>query len=1389
MKVRKEIRLKVISIFLALIMVFMATPITVIQVEAAESKAQLLIDTLTAIPGETVELNVTLKNAPTITSMAISDITYDAEKMSLTKVEWVCESEIKNWNSSKGQGVLGFDGNTDANGVVLKMTFLIKEFVDDADVNISCTATLKRFDADKVENSVEIEVISGRILIRNAIRGDVDGDNKVNSADAIYLLYHVMWGSKNYPINQNGDMDGNGKVNSDDAIYLLYHVMFGEGSYPINPICAHAMQETKEKLATCTDNGNTAYWHCSKCDKYFLDKVGKTETTLAETVIPASHKLIYVSAVAPTLEKNGNCEHWTCSVCNKYFLDASAKNEVTAEEVIIKKLVKDESTIIYNLYGSDTYLASIGVDNSKNPEKFVAEDGIALNDITGPEGYTFAGWQDSSGKIITEICPGLPRTINLTAIWNLEPYGIEFLPTSNAAEEINAMPTASVKYTTNKGLTQGELNKYTPTISGYRFLGWSDKSGNIVRNISKGTIGSITLYANWASEWNRAEAINPADYENPLVYEEDGKYMFAYHIGEIKDVVLDVMSDTYKFTAGGPTTKVTVTSNKTIGETQAKAVAETIAQATTKTSTWSLSKDWNSYSSVSRGHTEQNNEYCDKFDQTIKSGSTNISISADSGGTTENTVDWGINAKVYGKNTTELGATAKIPIKCVDLGVSGKNTTEIGGEISGHYNNTTVNTGYWNTASSYDASSAYNRTSSVSSGYSKAVCDNYQIDNSYSQGGSSSQQESVAVAKTESEEYSSSFSYVTETTETVTKEVVWDKGTEGSWRYVKTGNVAIIATVVYDTKTSTYSVFTQGLLRDGTQSEGWQKSMEGGDFSDHQNYVIPFEVPGYVHDYINNAVGYSNGLDVDIETGIVNEYTKENSKTDKHLHIPDYFTQDNGDGTYSITKIKGIAPGAFANCTNLESVRLGKYVTSISEGAFKGCTALKTMDSAELTAIGNNAFADCTSLEDYTVGLNVKSLGANTFSRAKSVIVNAATPKIAEKAISSGAKTLTVNLNEMQESESDGKFENKVLLVGNSTETFTLNGRDVDGNAKSYKNIRIEANSAKDVTINGANFVESSGAVLKLSAENLTLNGVNIDTKTGVAVILKSDNTSIALQGKCTVSTTDTCAILGKNISFSRVQGSNITTYLRINSGDVYLCGTVADAYGYLQQADGSKMTDKTAQKIVLIGEDSYQQLLNDTLDWVLETEVPEGATIIDQKWTYDLTSKTSSSSSSMSGWTKYDTKRTGWGGTQGPVYSNPSNGSRNVWSEQYVTSTTTHYVYYHRYKSNQWSDDAHASSWARHSGPDVTSPLPNGYYSPTTGQRYSGAACSVCGATNQWHLDRTYTTDNYGTRWYYQEPVYTYYYKKTEAKESTTEVTASDSISNVQKYVKYILK
>lgn len=65
------------------------------------------------------------------------------------------------------------------------------------------------------------------------VAGDVNGDDGLTSADAVYLLYSVLYGDTEYPIGQDCDFDGDGYVTEDDAVYLLYHILFA-GEYPLN---------------------------------------------------------------------------------------------------------------------------------------------------------------------------------------------------------------------------------------------------------------------------------------------------------------------------------------------------------------------------------------------------------------------------------------------------------------------------------------------------------------------------------------------------------------------------------------------------------------------------------------------------------------------------------------------------------------------------------------------------------------------------------------------------------------------------------------------------------------------------------------------------------------------------------------------------------------------------------------------------------------------------------------------------------------------------------------------------------------------------------------------------------------------------------------------------
>ncbi len=201
--------------------------------------------------------------------------------------------------------------------------------------------------------------------------------------------------------------------------------------------------------------------------------------------------------------------------------------------------------------------------------------------------------------------------------------------------------------------------------------------------------------------------------------------------------------------------------------------------------------------------------------------------------------------------------------------------------------------------------------------------------------------------------------------------------------------------------------------------------------------------------------------------------------------------------------------------------------------------------------------------------------------------------------------------------------------------------------------------------------------------------------------------------------------------------------------------------------------------------------------DWVRESSVPYGAEITDVKYTYTQTLYKTSSSSSMSGWTLYDTKK-------------------------------------ETYASGGWSDYTVNAISANESRQVRTAPMYRYYYFKcrACGYRQPYQRCEKCGATGDWHEFWTttkYTNVNYtsygsikyvtwsvddGDRYYFESdalhmtqpgsktsngslvvvqgyswrPIstkYTYYYRKTSNLESSSYPSGSD-ISNIVKWVKY---
>ena len=79
-------------------------------------------------------------------------------------------------------------------------------------------------------------------------------------------------------------------------------------------LAAHRLSHREEKAATCTEAGNTAYWHCSVCMKKFVDQYGSQETT--DVILPVLEHTYgeWMVTKAPTSQETGS-KTKSCTVC------------------------------------------------------------------------------------------------------------------------------------------------------------------------------------------------------------------------------------------------------------------------------------------------------------------------------------------------------------------------------------------------------------------------------------------------------------------------------------------------------------------------------------------------------------------------------------------------------------------------------------------------------------------------------------------------------------------------------------------------------------------------------------------------------------------------------------------------------------------------------------------------------------------------------------------------------------------------------------------------------------------------------------------------------------------------------------------------------------------
>ena len=1196
------------AVFFATLALVLAFVPTVARADGQDGTV-IAVKGVDAAPGDTARVAVTVKGNPGILG-AVLKITYD-EGLTLKSVE---NGEAASYLSMTKPGSLAspckfswdgveVDQNAVKDGEFLVLTFEVAENVESgAKLNVRVTGDAGAV-VDGDLNSVDVSYQDGAVTAISYFPGDVDGNKLVNSRDVIFARRHIVGGYDQDIFVPAADVNADSLINSSDVILMRRYITGGYnvkllpsplagGNHQENPNPdqhEHDLEAVAAKNPTCTETGNIAYWHCKSCDKYYSDEQCSLEISRDDTVIAATgHVLVKDPGRAPAVGVEGLTDGWHCSVCE----------EVITPQQPIPPLEADEHYITYDIANGDSYLAGLDISNP-NKTSYYEGDSFKLSNLSVP-GYRFLGWYDGAGDDatkVTRIEAGSNEDYELYAHWQLIPYTVQF-------ESDLMLDTDSATFTVDKGLVLP-----TPKLSNYVFAGWNTADGTLYdKRIPVGSTGNITLKANWTSERNRTYS-NPNP-SKPIVYEdeENNTILLTYEIGRIENVPLYTIKD-FGYINGGISRHEQAEYTATTSKTTAESLSNAVSRATTSSSNWVLSDNWNKSTSINEEWCNQRQLTKERGETIAKNNTSNWNVSNSKYGSTSSvhnesasdswTNDIKINAgnknsdthttttedKNGWKNSAELdlnfAGKAGVVIedllnvskeRSIGFKVGGEKTHEstetttdthtgeksfgidIGGSQSGYgsQSDTTTNTSGWNCASSYGGSSSISQSNTTRTALSELVSKKTGYGETYIQGHDETHSQGFADTRQDSESYSSTVTFNDAVQNKITSE--WDTTSTkpGYHRWIVAGTAHVFGVVGYDINEGTYFVNTLTVMDDETHEfEDYSNSTAG--YNDNENGVISFEVPyDEVVETVFARTHASNGLKVDPQTGTVTEY----NGTDTLVVIPEYYNAGNGD----VVKITGISPTAFAGNTDIVTVVLSDYITEIPDGvsdsnghsdpvgAFEGCTSLAYVQGKGVTSIGARAFANCPSMVDCGVSSQVSHLGEGAFAGAENLYVNASNRDVAMAACKSGAKNINLSLR-LLEDQSENAMDGATLDVPNTVEKFVL-----DGEFRTFNGMKIDSKAGETV-LNKVLVTGKEAFPVKIDSPKATLNQSTISSP-GISLVLLADSTELGLRGTTVVSSTSPNAMLCKNVSLYET-ANDVVGKLQVQQ-KLLVCGTIS---------------------------------------------------------------------------------------------------------------------------------------------------------------------------------------------------------------------------------------